>query len=187
MDTIDVIYRTKHYLFADCKVKEASNTNQIIFEEEDGLTQDTVIIVEADGKILKEVSFLSDSFVPSIENKEVIKGLGRDSFFLKYGPVFGVTINGESIDDSLINDNEIKYTVPVGEEIEVTYKVKDSFVFYYDGSEEVDMLTKPVILLSDVYNNIKVYYEGALDTNYYQADSFSLNPIISHINSGFCI
>ena len=185
MDTIDVIYRTKHYLFADCKVKEASNTNQIIFEEEDGLTQDTVIIVEADGKILKEVSFLSDSFVPSIENKEVIKGLGRDSFFLKYGPVFGVTINGESIDDSLINDNEIKYTVPVGEEIEVTYKVKDSFVFYYDGSEEVDMLTKPVILLSDVYNNIKVYYEGALDTNYYQADSFSLNPIISHINSGF--
>lgn len=176
--TVDVLYRTKHYLFADCKTEEFQNTDQITLENKPA--QDTVLIVEADGRILKEVSFLNPgSFVPSIVNKETIKGTGREDFYLKYGPAIDVKINGEDIDSSLVSDNAVLCTIPLGDEAEVEYKVKDSFVFYYDENKN------PKIILSDTYDNIKVYYEGASDTNYYQTEEPSLNPIKSHITSGF--
>ena len=176
--TVDVLYRTKHYLFADCKIEEFQNTDQITLENKPA--QDTVLIVEADGRILKEVSFLNPgSFVPSIVNKETIKGTGREDFYLKYGPAIDVKINGEDIDSSLVSDNAVLCTIPLGDEAEVEYKVKDSFVFYYDENKN------PKIILSDTYNNIKIYYEGASDTNYYQTEGPSLNPIKSHITSGF--
>lgn len=177
---VEVAYRAKHYLFADKKAEEYQSTDTITLEG--APVPNTPVIVEADGKILKEVAFIPENpldTLPSIANYEKVVGNSREEFCLNYGPAFAVEIDGVPVDQILVEHNKVKVMIPAGETRTVSYKIKDTFVFYYDAED------KPRILLSDIYDNIKVIYEGGATTSFYKATEIDLNPLHSHITSGF--
>jgi len=179
--TVDVLFSSENYLYTSPEeVFFSGPTSQVVLPKIP--LQDAPLIIEADGRVLKQVAFLDAGGGLTIENSEEIVGAGKEDFCLKYGKAFDVTLYYNStpinIDDSLVSDNKVFYVLPEGQQVTVKYKVKDSFIVDFSG----DSVS---ILFSEEYDNISVCYESKEDTAYYETSGPDFNPISSHLTSGF--
>lgn len=148
------------------------------------------ITVMHNGEELTQVAFLDDDFRLTIENTEnsvVVEENGEKKAYITY-PSPKVTsiiyyddsgneITTTSVADESDADNIITFgsadTIPVGQEIIVSYKVDMSY--YVDGD---------TLHFDRDYTGLDITYETAVDSSYYTS-SVNLDPMKNHFNSGY--
>lgn len=140
------------------------------------------IVVLADGKYLTQVAFLSNNYRYSIVNTEKAIGEGSANLSVSYSnlDINSVVVAGYTVNKAAYTgDNVIPLTTVVGAGtiVDVSYRVKDSFIV--EVSEETAR-----IILSQAYTSVQTTYELGSEP-YYVDSQLTVSPVRTHINRGF--
>lgn len=146
-----------------------------------------IIVRDAFGHELTRVAFRDDSGNLTLFNTERLSGSG-DTFYLLYDRIdpssLTVKVNGSTVSASLTG-NKLTLSAPVVEAdvVEVTYGLFDSYYVDYGGSSARLKFYPPSV--AGQYDFVTVEYETSRADPYYGADEVELNPIFTHLPSGF--
>lgn len=174
----------EHYLFASPKTETFPGPASTVVTSKLPL-RGAPIIVKADGTYLTHVSFLDDNYDYTITNTEQVDVVEEDGHRYAYLTYRDIDIDSLAIEgctviaESYTRDNrvEVSNDSPLGE-AEASYRIKDSFCVNFGESTATIMLSEPM-------ENIEVVYEESEDTPYNTSLDLTVDPLNTHITSGF--
>lgn len=138
-----------------------------------------------------QVFFTDNSGYYSLINIEEFESLGFKTLYLKYHSIdkdsIIIRIDGSLVDKFELNDNIIEFEkeIPKGLYINISYKIKNSFVTMYDyENDKVKIELHGENFLYKV-KSARVFYETHKTSSLRKLEHISLNPIYNPLYSGY--